>query len=211
MLTLSEITVIPCGPIAANACLVCPQGRQDCFLVDPGDDLALLHRHLKASGRRLAAILLTHGHFDHLLSAQPLSEETSAPVYLHPGDEEMLTDPDKMAWNPEYCIQAPPANLQTRPYPEGEFEVCGVGLKALPTPGHSRGSVCLYAQDGGILFSGDTLFQRGFGRTDLYGGSEEALFQSLRALLTGLPEDTRVLPGHGAGTTIGRERQVYGL
>lgn len=210
MLTSLNIRRIVCGAYQENAYLVCPDGREDAFFIDPGDGLGALQDALKASGRTLKAILLTHGHFDHILAAQPLANVTGAKVFIHAMDAEMLEDPDKSAYAPEVCRLTPPMGLAWEAYGDS-VEVCGQTLKVLATPGHSLGSVCLYDVPGGILFSGDTLFEAGYGRTDLYGGSDREMVRSLRFLLTELPGGVAVYPGHGGPTTLARERGRYGL
>ena len=208
-MNLNEIRALPCGAYQTNAYLVCPEGRGDAFLIDPGDDLALLRGALSDSGRTLSAILLTHGHFDHMLAAAPIQKETGAEVFVSEKDIELLTNPVKNAFNREVSVLRLPERLDAEPL-EDEIEVCGVKLQVIATPGHTRGSVCFYDSEGGILFSGDTLFQAGYGRTDLYGGDMFALARSLKTLFA-LPEETRVLTGHGGETTIGAERRRYRL
>ena len=209
MLRPENIRAVVCGAYQENAYLVCPDGRSDAFLVDPGDDLPALTRALSESGRRLSAIALTHGHFDHMLAAAPLSRMTGAKVYVRSEDAEMLSDPAKSCFNAEVSVLPFPDAFLEDELPD-EIELCGVKLKVLATPGHSAGSACLYDPEGNVLFSGDTLFCAGFGRTDLYGGSGVQLRHSLRALFA-LPGETRVLPGHGPETTIAAERRRYGL
>lgn len=209
MLRPENIRAVVCGAYQENAYLVCPEGRDDAFLVDPGDDLPALTQALSASGRRLSAIVLTHGHFDHMLAAAPLSRMTGARVYVRSEDAEMLADPAKSCFNAEVSALPFPGPFLEDELPD-ELELCGIKLKILATPGHSAGSACLYESEGGVLFSGDTLFCAGFGRTDLYGGSGVQLRCSLRALFA-LPAETRVLPGHGPETTIAAERRRYGL
>jgi len=208
MLTPEAIRCIPCGAYQENAFLVCPEGRDDAFLVDPGDGLAALQQAIKASGRKLTAILLTHGHFDHILAAQPLSELTGAAVYIHAGDAEMLEDPEKSAYNPDVSILPPPTGLKPTPYGE-TLTVCGCTLQVLSTPGHSKGSVCLYEPESGTLFAGDTLFRAGYGRTDLHGGDHREMYLSLMRLFE-MPGETTVHCGHGPDTTIATERRRYG-
>ena len=204
-----EIKPVRCGLYQENAYLLCPEGTRDALLIDPGDDLNALKRALEASGRTLRAILLTHGHFDHMLAAQPLSRITGAAVYVHPEDQELLCDGDKNAYDPGCASQPCPKDFEAEELEE-EVEVCGIRFRVLHTPGHTRGSVCYYDEENGILFSGDTLFCAGFGRMDLYGGSPAQMRTSLRSLFE-LPEDTQVCCGHGPMTGIQAEKRRYSL
>ena len=205
----NEIRVLPCGAYQTNAYLACPEGRADAFFIDPGDDLDLLRNALAESGRTLAAILLTHGHFDHMLAAEPLQRETGATVYVAQKDAELLTDPVKNAFNRDVSKLSLPTLIDYEVL-EDSVEVCGIQLNVLETPGHTRGSVCFYDAADKILFSGDTMFCAGYGRTDLYGGDMFALARSLKKLLA-LDEDVQVYPGHGNMTNIGTERRRYRL
>lgn len=204
-----EIKPVLCGPYQENAYLLCPEGTRDALLIDPGDDLNALKRALEASGRTLKAILLTHGHFDHMLAAQPLSRITGAPVYVHPEDQELLCDAEKNAYDPGCASQPCPVDFEAEEL-EDEIAVCGIRFRVLHTPGHTRGSVCYYDEENGNLFSGDTLFCAGFGRMDLYGGSPAQMRASLRSLFD-LPEATQVYCGHGPMTSIRSEKGRYSL
>lgn len=189
-----KIERIVCGAYAENA--YCIDGE---LLIDSGDDLPALAR--LAGG--IKAILLTHGHFDHMLAAEELQKRTGVPVYVHPLDAPMLSDASLSAYNPEVSSLPQPGHIACTAYPESLF-----GFRVLHTPGHTPGSVCLYHEEEKVLFSGDTLFQAGFGRTDLAGGSMHQLLSSLRTLLA-LPRDVRVYPGHGESTTIDEECRRY--
>ena len=189
-----KIERIVCGAYAENA--YCIDGE---LLIDPGDDLPTLARI--AGG--INAILLTHGHFDHMLAAEELQKRTGVPVYVHPLDAPMLSDASLSAYNPEVSSLPQPGHIACTAYPESLF-----GFRVLHTPGHTPGSVCLYHEGEKVLFSGDTLFRAGFGRTDLAGGSMHQLLSSLRTLLA-LPRDVRVYPGHGESTTIDEECRRY--
>lgn len=203
-----EIRAVQCGMIQENAYVVSAEGRDDCFVVDPGDDCPKV---MGAVGeRRVAAILLTHGHFDHILAVGELAKRTGAPVYVGEADMEMLDDPALNGYASLMGVtrmDTPP--IDALPMPEA-LDAAGLRVRVIPTPGHSRGSVCLYLEDEGVLFSGDTLFEGGFGRLDLHGGSSLDMRRSLRRLFE-LPGAVRVYPGHGGATTIERERERYGL
>lgn len=203
------IETLVCGAYQVNAYLLLPEGTKDAVLIDPGDDIAKLKKAIAESGRVLKGILLTHGHFDHMLSAQPISAITGAPVYVHPLDQEMLLDAGKASYSADVCYQGFPADFEAD---ELEENICIAGLKfdVLHTPGHTKGSVCYYDAENGVLFSGDTLFCAGFGRMDLYGGSPAQMRKSLFELFK-LPGNTRVLCGHGYETTIGAEKGRYRL
>ncbi len=196
-----------CGAYQENAYVVRAGGRDDCVVIDPGDDLAQIEGMV--GGAKPGAILLTHGHFDHTLAAQPLAEKTGAPVYIHPGDIQMLNDARLCSYDPDVCRLPAPSGLPALPLGD-RLNAAGIDFEVLHTPGHSRGSVCLYLPGEGVLFSGDTLFRAGYGRMDLYGGSPEEMVRSLRRLFE-LPAEIRVYPGHGEATTIGAERARYRL
>ena len=203
-----DIRLAVCGVYRENAYAVGVAGRDDCVLIDPGDDLEAVSALL--DGRAPGAILITHGHFDHTLAAAPLAARFGAPVYVHALDREMLTDSLLNAYDPDAAsLPALPRELEAREFGD-TLSVCGMDFQVLHTPGHSRGSVCLYLSEPGLLFSGDTLFEAGFGRMDLYGGDVNQMRDSLRQLF-GLPGGVKVYPGHGDATTIAREAARYRL
>lgn len=204
-----EVIRIECGMYQENAYLLCPEGGRQAVLIDPGDDLNRIKRYLAESGRTLAAILLTHGHFDHTLSAEPLNKITGANVYVHSGDENMLCDERLCAYDPNVSRLPCPKDLEADLL-EDTIDVCGIHFEVLHTPGHTPGSVCYYDPENELLFSGDTLFCAGFGRMDLPGGSAREMRISLKKLF-GLSGDVRVYPGHGCETTIAFERERYHL
>ena len=203
-----QIQSVCCGEIGENAWIVWREGRDDCAVIDPGDEYPKLKRAI--GDKKVAAILLTHGHFDHIMAVGQLAQDTDATVYAAEADIEMLNDPMKnglvglMGGGP-----MPGPAIFAEPFDE-TLSVAGMDFDILPTPGHSKGSVCLWVKSEGALFSGDTLFRAGYGRMDLYGGNERQMAQSLMKLFE-LPPETRVYPGHGMATTIGAERSRYRL
>ena len=203
-----QIQTIPCGEIQANAYLVYRPERDDCVIIDPGDEFPKLKRAL--GDRRLAAILLTHAHFDHIMAARPLSDATGAPVYAAAEDLPMLNDPALNGLKSLMYIDAMPEPPIAAQAYGATLSAAGLDFAVLSTPGHTKGSVCLYLKDEAALFSGDTLFCAGFGRMDLPGGSHLDMRNSLRALFE-LPPEVKVYPGHGMATAIGEEKRRYRL
>lgn len=201
-----------------NAWIVIPENfSKECVLIDaPPDPTPILDR-LAHHGVRLAAVISTHGHLDHVggISTVVHAQDHPVPVHIHDADRHMLVDPVGTSGGFGELLDS--AGLDLRPpeviegLDDGQ-EVSGAGLSftALHTPGHTRGSVCLMLHAEGespILFSGDHLFAGSIGRTDLPGGSFDALMASMVDKILPLDDDVRVLPGHGPGTTIGRERR----
>jgi glyoxylase-like metal-dependent hydrolase (beta-lactamase superfamily II) len=182
-----EVEGLIVGPLAANCYVVSAGG--DAVVIDPG---AEANRVLKAvGGREVAAILVTHGHSDHVGAVDELVAETGAPVMAPHRDLALF----------EGYVGVPPARLLK----DGDrLEFGDISLTVIATPGHTPGSSCFYAP--GVLFSGDTLFAEGVGRTDLPGGSAEALFNSIRERIFSLAGDTIIYPGHGERTTVAREK-----
>ena len=190
--------IIPVGAYEAN-CVILWVGK-DALVLDPGQDSELLLAFLSGRNLRLRAILLTHGHFDHVNGIPGILEKNpDVPVYAHPSDWVMFGHP--MNRNPpDYPGVGKPANLHdirdiVKDFPAFGFEV-------LETPGHTPGSVCV--KTGSLLLSGDTLFAGSCGRTDFPGGSMADMRRSL-ASLAKLPPETEVVPGHGPSTTIAHE------
>jgi glyoxylase-like metal-dependent hydrolase (beta-lactamase superfamily II) len=190
--------IIPVGAYEAN-CVILWNG-EDALVLDPGQDAEFLLAFLSGNSLKLRAILLTHGHFDHVNGIPGILEKNpEVPVYAHPSDWVMFGHP--MNRNPpDYPGVGRPSNLHdirdiVKDFPAFGFEV-------LETPGHTPGSVCVKA--GSLLLSGDTLFAGSCGRTDFPGGSMADMRRSL-ASLAKLPPETVVVPGHGPSTTIARE------
>lgn len=200
-----NLKAISSGICSTNSYLI--EKDDGVYLIDAPDDNSRMLSLLKEKGK-LTAVLLTHGHFDHIMGLKSILDEfPSTPVYLAEKDHYLIKDGEKgnlyflRLFGIPLSLYDVPSDIVFNPYPGriGSIEI-------IPTPGHTPGSVSLFIKDENVLFSGDTLFFHSEGRTDLGGDSSE-LFTSLRKLLTSLPSDTIVLPGHGGYTKIDEERQ----
>jgi hydroxyacylglutathione hydrolase len=190
------------GPIATNVHVLADARSREAIAIDTATpSLAWIADELAARGWTLKLIVSTHGHWDHIGDNAAVAAHTGADIAVHPLDRDRLTDP-KPLWAPfEIAPSVPAVELAEG----GEVRFGSIRLAVLHTPGHTEGSVCLYAADDGLLLSGDTLFAGGWGRVDLPGGDPAAMVESLGRLLT-LEDRVQVLPGHGPETTLGRER-----
>ena len=194
-----DILTIPVGQLATQCYLVSLPERDDCIVIDPGAEPERIRAALQK--KRLAAILLTHGHFDHIGAVSALMD-ADTPLYIHALDAPMLADPKlNLCRMIGQTITAPPANHLLQ---EGDLvQAAGIILTVLHTPGHTPGSVCYRAGD--VLFTGDTLFRHECGRCDLEGGDFSAMLRSLKRL-SELEGDYKVLPGHEGISTLDEER-----
>jgi glyoxylase-like metal-dependent hydrolase (beta-lactamase superfamily II) len=189
------------GPVGTNCYLVrAGLGAPEAVVVDPSGDATGIRLRLAGMGSRCAAILVTHGHFDHLVAVADLAEGTGAPVHMPAGERQLLEEPDAFT----------PPGVVVRPYvPDvlvdgGEtLEVAGIAFDVVSVPGHSPAHVAYHSD--GCLFSGDVLFAGSVGRTDLPGANWETLLDSIRTLLDTYPPETAVYPGHGPATTLAAE------
>ena len=190
------------GPVATNVHILADARSREAIAIDTAiPSLRWIVDELAERGWNLKLIVSTHGHWDHIGDNAAVATATGADIAVHPLDRERLTDPQPL-WAP---FEIPPSVPAVELAEGGEIRFGEIRLRVLHTPGHTEGSVCLLAADDGLLFSGDTLFAGGWGRIDLPGGSAEAMAASI-ARLTELEDPLIVLPGHGATTTIGRER-----
>jgi glyoxylase-like metal-dependent hydrolase (beta-lactamase superfamily II) len=189
------------GPIQTNCYVVRPDVAAPAgVVVDPGGEAAELVLQLERLRANCAAILVTHGHFDHVGGVADLAESTGAPVYMPEGERDRL----------ERYSEFAPAGVPGRPYtPDhllegGEtIDVAGLSFECISIPGHSPAHIAFYAD--GHLFSGDLLFAGSVGRVDLPGGDWDTLLESVRTLADRYPPETIVYPGHGPQTTLGTE------
>lgn len=197
---LSRLVV---GPLQTNCYLFgCAETRR-AIVIDPGAEGDRIRRELAKQGYELDKVVLTHGHGDHIMALREVLAGSEAGVLIHSADVALLRDAEQnlsTLIGQTFEFDQPLTELADGQ----EIRVGNRTLQVLHTPGHTRGGICLAGE--GFVFSGDTLFLGGIGRTDLPGGSLPVLRESIRNKLLALPDDTRVYPGHGPETTIGTER-----
>ena len=194
------------GPVGTNCYIVINEGTKECFLVDMAACPPELVSHIKNSGLTVKAVLLTHGHFDHIMGLDRFLEEFPAPVYACAAEKELLESPQL---NSSSGMLGQPYTFHGAQYvKDGDLlEIAGMKIQVLQTPGHTIGGCCYYIADEQTLFSGDTLFRASIGRTDLPTGSMGALVRSVTEKILVLPDETRVYPGHMEETTVGYEKK----
>ncbi len=209
------IAGFPAGSFAANCYLVAPGPAEECLIIDPGQDAERgIEEIIRRYRLRPAAVLLTHGHIDHIWSVAPVCGARNIPAYIHPSDRGLLTDPARGLGRPAGqqlfggITFTEPDDVQE--LADGmTLELAGVRVVVDHAPGHTPGSVTFglpAAAEPGTLFSGDLLFAASIGRTDLPGGDYATILESLARVCLPLPDETVVLSGHGPQTTIGTER-----
>src|SRR5580658_2011874 len=200
------IETFPVGPLQCNCTILGDEQAGEAIVIDPGDEIGRIHRRLTGLRLKVKQILITHAHIDHVGGALKLKRLTGAPILLNENDLPLLKMMEMQAgW---LGMDTP----ETAPPDESLADGLVVGLEKIPamvihTPGHTQGSVCLHFAPLNLLVAGDTLFAGSIGRTDLPGGNTGQILDSIHTRLMTLPDETMVLPGHGEGTTIGRERR----
>jgi len=203
-----EIRCVPLGELQTNCYVAAPTGDDACWVFDPGGAAAALLDMLDQQGWRVARILLTHAHGDHIGGVAEVKAAFPDAIFTVPaGDEHMLADPmaniSGMFGMP---ITAPPADQLVRP---GDQLTMGPLIwDVLDTAGHSPGGVTYYCREAALAVVGDALFAQGIGRTDFPGCDHDTFMANIRSHLLTLPDETQILPGHGPTTTIGQEKQV---
>jgi hydroxyacylglutathione hydrolase len=198
--------IFPVGPLQCNCTILGDEETGEAIVIDPGDEISRIERRLREHGLKLKQILITHAHIDHVGGALKLKKLTGAPIFMNENDLPLL---QAMEMQAAWLGVAPP---ETAPPDSSLKEGQQVGLERFPaevlhTPGHTQGSICLHFAPMKLLVAGDTLFSGSIGRTDLPGGNSRQIIDSIHSRLLTLPDETRVLPGHGPETTIGAERE----
>lgn len=208
----------PAGSWATNAYVVAAGAGEPAIIIDPGQDsIARIKEIVKENRLKPAAVILTHGHIDHIWSVAPVSADFGIPALIHVDDRYRLADPAGSSFSAarEQLLAMTKGELElTEPEDvqiidhNRSLNIAGVDWEFIHAPGHTEGSMVIRTQDGvePIVFSGDVLFAGSIGRTDLPGGSLAAMTHSLENVILPLPDQTRVYPGHGPETTIGVER-----
>ena len=201
----TRIHTLVVGPFAVNCYLLWNEETSAGVVIDPGAEAESINGAIEDIGMNPKAILLTHGHGDHIAAVAELKETYSIPLYIGAGEEKLLADPSANV----SALFASPIVAPEPDYLVKDNEVinpAGIRLTVLSTPGHTSAGVCYLEDRAGRLFAGDTLFSGGIGRVDLPGGNFEQLLGSIRRKILTLPDEVLVLPGHGPHSTVGVER-----
>lgn len=193
------------GMVGTNCYLLCNMDIKECVLIDPADSQDEISRMIDESGCSLKGILLTHGHFDHIMAADTVRDKYDVKVYASCDEKNTLEQPHinlGEAYGLKLSVKADVWHKDSE-----ILKLAGFDIEALHTPGHTEGGSCYYIREIGVLFSGDTLFCGSVGRTDFPGGSMSEIVRSIKEKVMVLPDDTKVYPGHGEGTSVGYERE----
>lgn len=203
------------GVCQTNCYFLYREGEKECIVVDPADQGVSIYGALQKKGFRVSAILLTHGHFDHIWGLDALRDAACAAaesdglepvkVYAHEAEKELLRDAGKNVSRQAGRPYVTSADVYVK---DGEeISAAGMSCRVIATPGHTAGGCCYYFEEAGFLLSGDTLFAESVGRTDFPTGNMGTLVRSVKDRLFVLPDETKVYPGHGESTTIGHEKE----
>lgn len=200
-----KIGRITLGMCQTNCYFLYREGETNVVFIDPADQGKYIYDKLTEKGFTVDAILLTHGHFDHIMGAKELRDLTDAKIYILEEDKVLIRDPYvnvSAQWAKKYTLEADEFLKDGQELTFGDKK-----CKVIATPGHTIGSCCFYFEEDKLLIAGDTLFYESVGRTDLPTGSMSKLQRSIQDKLMVLPEDVKVYPGHGMPTTIGHEKE----
>lgn len=201
---LVRIETLVVGDLGANCYLAYDPTSSQGIVIDPGDEGERILQRVATLGIQVAAVVLTHFHFDHVLAAEEVARDSEAHIAIHRADSRWLEESPPLF---RQFIPHPPSLRASLLLAEGdELAFGGARLKVLHTPGHSPGGISLWSEAEGLVFTGDALFAGSVGRTDLPGGNHAKLIDGIRTRLLALPDETIVYPGHGPSTTVGAER-----
>lgn len=200
-----EIKSMTLGMVATNCYLIINKETKEALLIDPADNVLRISNVIEENVCTLKAILLTHGHFDHIMALNELKKRYNVPVYAHEEEEDVLKQSSLNMSGMIGQIYTAQADIYVK---DGEhLKLAGLDIIVLHTPGHTKGGVCYYLPEEKVLMSGDTLFHCSIGRTDFPTGSMSQLVRSVKEQLFVLPDDVQVYPGHDSVTSIGYEKQ----
>lgn len=200
-----KLNTLVLGIVQTNCYIVSNEETKEAIVIDPADKAPQIIKHLKDNDLVCKAILLTHGHFDHIMAAAELAAATGVKIHAHEDEVDLLADPQlnaSLKFRRECSLVADVLLTD-----EEELSLAGFRIKVIHTPGHTAGGVCYYFYEHFILFSGDTLFAGDIGRSDLPTGNGRQLVESIKAKLMPLKDEVIVYPGHEEASTIGRERR----
>ncbi len=189
---MKYLTIVT-GEMYQENCYLVYGNNRDTFIIDPGDDFDVIDRTISQNKLIPRAILLTHGHFDHVGAVKNIKEKFNIPVYMNMNDEHLLSFMRVKDFDADFDLKE-----------INELRYNDVEVKCIHTPGHSNGSVCYLIDD--LLFSGDTLFAGSIGRCDLPGGSSTVMLNTLSSIICNLDDNLTVLPGHGEKSTMAKEK-----
>jgi glyoxylase-like metal-dependent hydrolase (beta-lactamase superfamily II) len=198
--------ILPVGMLQCNCSIFGDEESRQAIVIDPGDNIGDILAVLKRHALTVKAIVITHAHIDHIGGAARLKAVTGAPVHMNQNDQTLYDHLDTQAsWLGMATPERTEIDAEAR---DGDSLVLGQAtFQVLHTPGHTQGSISIWIPSENKLIAGDTLFRDSIGRTDLPGGDGRQILRSIRDKLLSLPEDARVVPGHGPNTTIGREKE----
>ena len=199
------LEMLTVGPFQENCYIIGDEQTGIGALVDPGDEAARIALAVEQTGLDIGQIIITHAHIDHVGAVATLVDEYACPVLMHAEAEPMLEHLPTQAMMMGLRFGKVPT-VDRHIEDEEVLDVGGLRLRSLYTPGHAPGHLAFYLEDEGLVLSGDALFAGSVGRTDLFGGNMDLLMRSINERLLTLPDETRVLSGHGPETTIGEER-----
>ena len=198
------IRMMVLGPVQTNCFFLINEDTKEVLIIDPADRAQKIIEWINSEGLKPVAILLTHGHFDHIMGMAGGKNEYHIPVYASKDEGEVRANPQLIA---STLMGAYISLLADELFADGDvLELAGMKLKVISTPGHTIGSVCFYMEEEKVLISGDTLFEASVGRSDFPTGSSRQLIESIKTRLFVLPDDTDVFPGHGGTTSIAYEK-----